>query len=174
MHLQSVSLGDARVLPLLRGLSLEYERRYGAATALLDADAAEFEPPFGLFLVLIDHETTIAGGGLRRIDNDTAELKRLWTSPSREREGHATRVVRALENVARASGYHKVRLLTGPAQPEALGLYAKLGYLPAAHYGPYPEGIALERMLESAAHAALPGNAMPEDASYGTHHAEEP
>lgn len=32
----------------------------------------------GLFLVLLDGDTVVATGGIRRIDTNTAELKRMW------------------------------------------------------------------------------------------------
>ena len=49
----------------------------------------------------------------------------------------AEAVMSALEETARRAGHRRVVLNTGPQQPEALGLYAALGYRPVPGFGVY-------------------------------------
>lgn len=145
--LTRVRLGDRPTQPLLAGLADEYRARYGDIDVLADAHADQFAAPDGAFVVLLDDGVTLAGGGLRRLDATTAEVKRMWTSPRHRRQGLARVVLRGLEQVADELGYRRIRLETGPHQPEAVGLYASLGYERIAVYGPYELAIAFERDL---------------------------
>jgi GNAT superfamily N-acetyltransferase len=148
---RQVSLTDPEVEPLLTGLRREYEARYGpgAGDSVLDVDAAEFEPPTGAFVVLLDNGTTVAGGGIRRIDEDIVEVKRMWTNPDYRRQGHAARTLRELAGLAGRLGYRTVRLETGYAQPEALALYRRLGFAEIVAYGPYENATAFELSLDA-------------------------
>ena len=141
MEIRRVRLSDAEVEPLLDGLTDEYDDRYGENTEMTRASVDEFDPPAGLFIVLIDGSVTVAGGGVRRHDAVTCEVKRMWTSPQYRRRGLATRVLRALEEGAQEAGYSRVILETGPRQPEAEALYLGLGYHRIDFYGHYPEAL---------------------------------
>ena len=102
------------------------------------ANEDEFDPPDGLFIVLMDGPITAAGGGFRRYNQSTCEVKRMWTSPQYRRHGLATWVLRYLEGAARETGYAHMVLETGPRQPEAETLYAGRGYSRIEVYGHYP------------------------------------
>jgi GNAT superfamily N-acetyltransferase len=147
VELREVRLTDAAVAPLLAALGEEYQRRYGASDEMTTTRAEEFDPPGGGFVVLVDGGRTVAGGGIRRRSRDTCEVKRMWTAPDRRRQGHATTILRALEELARVRGYTRVWLETGPSQPEALALYAQAGYTPIPVYGRYPSARAFELVL---------------------------
>jgi GNAT superfamily N-acetyltransferase len=141
METRRVRLIDAEVEPLLAGLTDEYDKRYGENIEMTRANTEEFDPPGGLFIVLVDGSSTAAGGGIRRHDASTCEVKRMWTSPEYRRQGLATQVLRALEDGARELGYIRVILETGPRQPEAEALYLGLGYQRIDYYGHYPEAL---------------------------------
>ncbi len=147
MEIRAVTLNDREVEPLLAGLTQEYDARYGENIEMTRARVEEFDPPAGLFLALMDGSTTAAGGGFRRHDATTCEVKRMWTSPHYRRRGLATRVLRALEEAARDVGYARVILETGPMQPEAEALYAERGYRRIGVYGHYPEARAFSLEL---------------------------
>lgn len=89
-----------------------------------------FEPPHGQFLLLMEAGEAVAGGAFKRFDDETAELKRIWTHSRHRRRGLARRVVEELEKEALAFGYRRVYLTTGPRQPEAKALYLATGYTP--------------------------------------------
>ncbi|HZU80339.1 MAG TPA: GNAT family N-acetyltransferase [Acidimicrobiales bacterium] len=142
METRHVRLGDPEVEPLLAGLTEEYDRRYGENTEMTRATEEEFDPPSGLFVVVMDGPLTVAGGGFRRHDTTTCEVKRMWTHPDYRRRGLAARVLATLEVEARGAGYLRLILETGPRQPEAEALYAKRGYVRIDHFGRYPEARA--------------------------------
>lgn len=150
MELRRVSLNDPAALPLLDGLAQEYLERYGPGDEMLSTKADEFEPPAGLFVVVLYGPVTVAGGGFRRHAEEVCEVKRMWTHPAYRRRGLAQRVLAALEEEALACGYRRLVLETGPSQPEAAALYARRGYTPIPVYGPYPHAVAFERMLTGA------------------------
>jgi GNAT superfamily N-acetyltransferase len=147
VEIRQLRLTDAEVAPLLDALAREYQRRYGASQEMTTSHPEEFDPPDGTFLALIDGGQTIAGGGFRRSSADMCEVKRMWTAPDRRRQGHAATILHALEQLARDCGYARVRLETGPAQPEALALYTRAGYGRIPVYGRYPSARAFELVL---------------------------
>jgi GNAT superfamily N-acetyltransferase len=142
MDMRRVRLGDAEVEPLLAGLTDEYDLRYGENIEMTRTSAEEFDPPAGLFIALMDGSATAAGGGFRRHDARTCEVKRMWTSPQYRRRGLATTVLKALEDAAREAGYIRMILETGPRQPEAEALYTGREYRRIDVYGHYPEARA--------------------------------
>jgi GNAT superfamily N-acetyltransferase len=143
-----VPLTDPRVTILLTDLAREYVARYGSAEELSSTVADDFDPPHGTFLVVTDAGgATLAGGGLRRIDTTTCEIKRMWASPAHRRQGLASTVLAALEASALDLGYATVCLETGPSQPEAAALYARAGYRRIPVYGSYPRALAFEKDL---------------------------
>jgi GNAT superfamily N-acetyltransferase len=142
VELRQVRLCDPEAVPLLEGLSDEYQRRYQDGNEMTSVNPEEFEPPDGVFLVFVEHGVTVAGGALRRLSSDTCEIKRMWTSPAHRRKGYASAVLDELENVARTRGYTFLRLETGPAQPEARSLYERRGYTRIPTYGRYQQAKA--------------------------------
>lgn len=151
MEMRQVRLTDPLVAPLIKGMTREYEVRYGETDEMATVDAEEFDPPSGTFLVLLDGGEVLAGGGLRRIGDDTCEVKRMWTAAGHRRKGYASQVLTGLEDAARAAGYSTLLLETGPLQPEAIDLYTARGYRPIPSYGRYPDALAFRFGLRSSA-----------------------
>jgi len=147
MNLRQVRPSDPEARPLLRGLTEEYDSRYGHQSEMTSVEAQEFEPPDGVFLVILEHGVTVAGGAIRRLSVDTCEVKRMWTAPEHRRKGLASKVLDALEELARDRGYSRLRLETGPAQPEARALYERRGYRNIQAYGKYEQATAFELPL---------------------------
>ena len=128
---------DSAAQPLLEGLVTEYDGRYGAAnrpggarSEILRYPAEAFSPPLGDFLLLQRDGETIAGGAFMSHDDETAELKRIWTRNDLRRQGLARRIVIELEESATQLGFTRAYLTTGFRQPEATALYVSLGYRP--------------------------------------------
>lgn len=128
---------DAAAQPLLDALVAEYDSRYGAAfrpggarSEILRYPAEAYRPPLGDFVLLLRGGETVAGGAFMSHDNETVELKRVWTRADLRRQGLAQRIVHALEDSAARLGYTRAYLTTGFRQPEASALYLSLGYRP--------------------------------------------
>jgi len=80
------------------------------------------------WLVVYDDGEPVACGGLRALDADTGEIKRMFVTAKARRRGHARRLLAALEAIARDAGQTRIRLLTTELLPEAIELYRKTGY----------------------------------------------
>jgi GNAT superfamily N-acetyltransferase len=149
------ALEDALAQPLLAELAVEYAQRYDSTAPtvlawLKDNPADEFAPPDGGMLIGLLDGRPVTGGGFRRFDAETAELKRIWTDSAYRRRGYAMALLAELESEIAARGYRKIYLMTGNRQPEAEELYLATGYTrldgPLPSEGPvFP--IAFEKWL---------------------------
>lgn len=104
------------------------------------ATPAELSAPHGIFVVLEDEDgVALAGGGIKRLSDGIAEIKRMYVVPSARGRGLARVVLGELEAAARELGYRHIRLDTGPSQPHARALYESAGYaeIPAYNDNPY-------------------------------------
>ena len=136
VRLDAVPYGDPIAQELVGQVQQEYVDRYGGPDAAV-VDPAEFAPPAGLFLVARVGGVPAGCGGWRAIEPGVAEVKRVYVVPEQRRRGLAQAVMGALEETARRAGHRQLVLNTGPEQPEALGLYAALGYRPVPGFGAY-------------------------------------
>jgi GNAT superfamily N-acetyltransferase len=98
----------------------------------------ELSPPEGGYVVLSEDDRPIAGGGLRRLDGRTGEIKRMYVAPEARGRGVGKALLDALESLARDLGYALVRLDTGPKQPGAQRLYERSGYVSVPDYNGNP------------------------------------
>jgi ribosomal protein S18 acetylase RimI-like enzyme len=90
--------------------------------------AGEMAPPDGVFVVLYEDGAAIAGGGLRRLGDDVAEIKRMFVVPAARGRGHGRRVLDELEAAAAELGYRRLRLDTAQSMTTAIALYRGAGY----------------------------------------------
>ncbi|MGW0862846.1 GNAT family N-acetyltransferase [Streptomyces koelreuteriae] len=89
---------------------------------------ADLAPPRGRLLVARYGGEPAGTAGVRRYDDTTAELTRVFLHPSMRGRGGAPLLVRAAEDAARALGAVRLILDTRGDLVEARALYAKLGY----------------------------------------------
>ncbi|SHL48210.1 GNAT family N-acetyltransferase [Chryseobacterium polytrichastri] len=87
-------------------------------------------------VMYVDHNPA-ACGAFKKFDDDTVEIKRMYTHPDFRKKGLAGMIVKELENWAKEMGYKKCVLETGIKQPEAIALYEKSGYQRIPNYGQY-------------------------------------
>ena len=76
-------------------------------------------------------------GAIRRLDEVTAEIKRMYVDPSVRGRGIGRALVEALENEARVAGVTRIVLETGTRLPQAIGLYEAMGYARIPLFGEY-------------------------------------
>ncbi|MGY1838369.1 MULTISPECIES: GNAT family N-acetyltransferase [unclassified Modestobacter] len=160
-RLRPVGYADPVAQQLIEQVQQEYVVRYGGRDEAV-VDPAEFTPPRGLFLVAEVDGVPAACGGWRVHDpaSGTVELKRMYVAPAFRRRGLAALVLAALERSAADAGHRHLVLNSGDRQPEALALYARHGYTPAAGYGRYadsPEAVFLGKSLADGARPAGDG-----------------
>ena len=121
---------------LVDAMVAEITRLYGPPE-LRNAPSAtpdELWAPHGTYLVLEEDGTAVAGGGVKRLGDGLGEIKRMYVLPEARGRGLARRLLYALEDAARALGYTRARLDTGPAQPGARRLYESAGFVSIPDY----------------------------------------
>jgi GNAT superfamily N-acetyltransferase len=101
-------------------------------------DPSDLRPPGGAYYVGYEGAEAVAGGGLRRLADGVAEIKRMYVRPEARSRGLAAELLRTLEEAARAVGYTAVRLDTGPKQVHARRLYRTAGYVEVPPYNENP------------------------------------
>ena len=91
-------------------------------------------PPQGVFYLLLEQQTVIGMGGLRRIRPGVAEIKRVYIRPAYRGKQLGGFVVRCLQADARRFGYRSVYLDSAPFMTSAHRLYESLGFTDCAAY----------------------------------------
>jgi GNAT superfamily N-acetyltransferase len=102
------------------------------------ATPADFAPPHGTFLVGFDEDAPVCAGGVKRLDDEAAEIKRMYVVPAARGRGLARVLLAALEDAALRLGYGTVRLDTGALQPHAQALYESAGYRAIGNFNANP------------------------------------
>jgi len=111
-------------------------------SALYPAESNHFEPatglrpPHGSFYGLWDGERLVGCGGVKFYAG-YGEIKRLFVLDSERGKGAARQLMAKLEAELVERGTPLARLETGIYQPEALGLYRRLGYVECEPFGDY-------------------------------------
>jgi putative acetyltransferase len=118
-------------LDAVLGAAYEPYQRHGLSIAAL------FEPHVRFFVVRLDG-VAVGCGGVALFD-DYAEVKRMYTRPAARGRGLAKRLLRRIDEEARAAGEPVLRLETGPYQREAIGLYQSSGFAPCGPFGHYAQ-----------------------------------
>jgi GNAT superfamily N-acetyltransferase len=121
---------------LISEVQVEYVARYGSPDET-PVDASEFMPPNGRFVIAYADNEPVAIGGLRRLEDGTAELKRMYVRPAYRRRGLSRLVLGHLEALAVEMGAQRIVLETGDRQPEAMRLYESSGYEHVEPFGHY-------------------------------------
>jgi GNAT superfamily N-acetyltransferase len=91
----------------------------------------------GAFLVAYFDDVAVGCGAVRRLDETTAELKRMYVDPSVRGRGIGRALVEGLEREARRLGATKIVLETGTRLMPAIRLYEGMGYAPIPLFGEY-------------------------------------
>lgn len=138
------------------------------ASGETEKDTKVLVPPTGVFVVAVSDGEPVACGGLYTLDAladvptgdvptgdgpladgplvsglragglGIGELKRMWVHDDWRGAGLGSRLLRHLEDQARALGHGTVRLDTNAALAEAISMYQRAGYRPIARYNDNP------------------------------------
>ena len=76
-------------------------------------------------------------GAFKEFAGELVEIKRMFVQPAHRGQGIAQTILSELEQWARELNYTGCVLETGKNQPEAIGLYQKVGYSSIPNYGQY-------------------------------------
>jgi GNAT superfamily N-acetyltransferase len=93
------------------------------------AEPDELSPPHGAFLIVRDDDGAAIGcGGLKLLDPQTAEVKRMWLAPAARGRGLGGAMLEALEHAAGELGATEGRLDTNARFESALALFRGHGW----------------------------------------------
>jgi GNAT superfamily N-acetyltransferase len=142
-------------LDAARGLFLEYARSLPFGLDFQDFDTelgslpGAYAPPQGRILLAWVAGAAAGCVGLRPIDGECCEMKRMYLRPQFRGTGLGRALAEAILAEARSIGYHTMRLDTVPGMEAALALYRSLGFAPIPPYrhNPIPGAIYMEAPL---------------------------
>ena len=131
-------------LAAIRSLFREY-----AATLDVDLDYQGFQhevaalpgdyaPPRGCLLLATAAGDALACVGVRPLDQDVCEMKRLYVRPQARGTGLGRRLAVAAIDFGRGVGFRTMRLDTLPSMTSAQALYRALGFRSIAPYRSSP------------------------------------
>lgn len=101
-------------------------------------------------IVVYEDQKPAGGGAIRKYDDDTVELKRVFVHNEYQGRGIGSRLVSLLMEWAAELGYQRMILETGELLAESCAVYKKLGFEVIPNYGPYvdmPESLCMARAL---------------------------
>lgn len=78
--------------------------------------------------ILYDNEKPIGSIGLKRINEDTCEIVRVFISDNYRGNGYAGLLFEKIEDLAKNMGFIKAEMVAWSLSVSALALYKKLGY----------------------------------------------
>lgn len=108
-----------------------------------------YAPPDGCLLLAVSENQTAGCVALRKLDDDTCEMKRLYVSSQFRKSGIGKLLAEAVIEEARKLGYEQMRLDTLPSMKQAQALYQSLGFkeIPAYRFNPIEGTVFMELKL---------------------------
>jgi putative acetyltransferase len=115
----------------------------------LEALQQMYGAPHGGIILCRQDEHFIACVAVRKITEDTAELKRMYVQPAHQGKGIGKLLLQKVLDMARQCGYKKIRLDTLNYMHPAIALYRHNGFyeIPAYYHNPIPTAVYFEKML---------------------------
>lgn len=153
LEIRRESLTSPAAVTLIATLNAELSARYpedGATHFRLEPE--EVAEGRGAFLIVYSAQQAVGCGAVRRLDERSAEIKRMYVEPCRRGQGLGRRLLEALCEQARQLGVERIVLETGTRQSEAQALYRSAGFTPIPPYGEYvgsPLSVCMEKRLRT-------------------------
>lgn len=136
-----VPAGSAEARWAMRQYFAELDARFPGGFdpgGALDEAPAQYDAPNGAFLLAATGGDTVGCGALVFLDEQAAEIKRMWVSPASRGLGLGRRLLARLEDEARRAGRSRVVLDTNATLTEAVAMYEAAGYVPTDRYNDNP------------------------------------
>ena len=127
------------------GVNLDYQ---GFEEEVRDLPG-KYAPPSGTLVLAFNDDELVGCVGIRPIDDEIAEMKRLYVRPAGRGLGLGRTLAEAAIRFATVTGYSRMRLDTLPQMDRAQDLYRSLGFMPidAYRYSAVPGTVFLELVL---------------------------
>jgi DNA-binding MarR family transcriptional regulator/predicted N-acetyltransferase YhbS len=141
VHLRTVPPDDPAAVAAVSRYFAEIDGRFPSGFDPGDAayaDAVAMSAPAGTFVIATSDGEPVACGGVQDLGAGTGEIKRMWVHPDWRGAGLGSRMLRHLEERARALGHRRVVLDTNGTLTEAIAMYLGAGYEPVERYNDNP------------------------------------
>ncbi|MFZ1528212.1 MAG: GNAT family N-acetyltransferase [Ferruginibacter sp.] len=108
-----------------------------------------YAKPFGGIILCRNGLEYIACAGIRKIDAENAELKRMFVKEAFRGKNIGSTLLKMALQLAKDCGYKKVKLDTLNSMLPAMELYKKYGFkeIPAYYHNPNPTAVYFEIIL---------------------------
>lgn len=138
IHIRRSTLASPDAARLIAALNAELTTAFPEPGAThFSLSDAQLVPGDGAFLIAYLDDAAVGCGAVRRLDDNTAEIKRMYVNPSVRGRGIGRALVEALEREARVVGVTMIVLETGTRLASAIMLYQAMGYAPIPLFGEY-------------------------------------
>lgn len=132
----------AKELFLEYAASLGFDLCFQGFDKELETLTQQYGKPAGGILLLEAGEKAVGCAAVRKFDNETGELKRMYIRPAYRGKGQGRPLLHKAIALAKELGYKKLRLDTLPTMEAAGKLYRETGFQPIAPYNYNPhEGV---------------------------------
>ena len=154
MSIEIVERYDEQSISEIKDIFIEYRKDLGLDLEFQDFQdeleelPGEYSPAEGAILLAKDEGKTVGCVALRKIDETTCEMKRLYVKPEYRGEGLGRKLSKSIIEKARDKGYEKMKLDTLTTLKEANELYRSLGFEECEPYRYNPLEDALYMELE--------------------------
>lgn len=131
-------------LDLVRQLFREYQEHIGVDLCFqsfeeeLASLPGKYAPPKGGLFLAWSGDATAGCVAFRPLNEETAEMKRLFVRAEHHGKGVGKRLVMKVLTAAKKAGYQRVRLDTLPAMRDAIALYRRMEFVEIPPYTANP------------------------------------
>lgn len=138
-----------------RELFREYAEALGVDLSFQDIGSElahidrQYNQPSGALLLALDGAVAIGCAGIRKLDDDTAELKRMYVQDAYRGYRVGAQLLEHSIRIAEELGYKKIRLDTLKDMTKAQELYRSFGFyeIPSYRFNPLEGTIYMEKEL---------------------------
>ena len=150
-----ISPANFEEMNLVRQLFLEYAQSLGFSLCFqgfeqeLKELPGKYAVPDGTLLLAWENNEAVGVVGLRRLDANSAEMKRLYVRPNQRGKKLGRQLAEAIIGEAKRLGYSSIKLDTVPTMKEARLLYVELGFVtvPAYYDNSACDSICMEKQI---------------------------
>ena len=109
----------------------------------------QYNKPKGALILAYAEDTAVGCAGLRELDSQTAELKRMYVKKEHRKSGIGVRLLELILAKGIEFGYEKIRLDTLPDMQAAQALYRRFGFyeIPSYTFNPVNGVLYMEKQL---------------------------
>ena len=142
-------------IEIIRTLFAEYQSHIGVDLSFQHFDLelsllpGEYSSPDGCLLLAYTNDEVVGCVAVRKMSDDICELKRMYARPDFRGLGIGRQLALVAIELARRTGYHRMRLDTLSSMTAAIMLYQSLGFtsIPPYRHNPIPGALFMELEL---------------------------